>query len=157
MSDESVFADMESFFMALADKTRLRLLNLMRDEEVCVCFFTEVLSESQPKISRHLAYLRNAGIVQARREGKWMHYSISPAKDANEQRVLKAIFEWFDSREEMRRDREMYSEVCCSPEIVVQIARTPMTFMARNGESDAAAADSRFEERRHNELEEFLL
>ena len=148
---------MESFFMALADKTRLRLLNLMRDEEVCVCFFTEVLSESQPKISRHLAYLRNAGIVQARREGKWMHYSITPAKDTNEQRVLDAIFEWFDSREEMRRDREMYSEACCSPEMLVQIARTPMTFMVRNEEPEAAAENGHFEEKRHNELEEFLL
>lgn len=146
---------MESFFMALADKTRLRLLNLMRDEEVCVCFFTEVLSESQPKISRHLAYLRNAGIVQARREGKWMHYSITPAKDANEQRVLNAIFEWFDGREEMRQDRKTYSEVCCSPEMLVQIARTPMTFMARNEEPEAA--ETHFEEKRHNELEEFLL
>ena len=76
--NESALADMERFFMALADKTRLRLLNLMRDEEVCVCFFTEVLGESQPKISRHLAYLRGAGIVHARRDGKWMNYSIVP-------------------------------------------------------------------------------
>jgi len=56
---------METFFLALADKTRLRLLNLMREDEVCVCYFTEVLGVSQPKISRHLAYLRNAGIVSA--------------------------------------------------------------------------------------------
>jgi ArsR family transcriptional regulator len=79
--NENALADMETFFMALADKTRLRLLNLMRDEEVCVCFFTEVLGDSQPKISRHLAYLRNAGIVQARRDGKCMHYSIIPPGD----------------------------------------------------------------------------
>jgi ArsR family transcriptional regulator, arsenate/arsenite/antimonite-responsive transcriptional repressor len=58
--NSEMLADLEVFFMALADKTRLRLLNLMRDGEICVCFFTEVLEESQPKISRHLAYLRMA-------------------------------------------------------------------------------------------------
>src|SRR5688500_20312346 len=58
------------FFRALADRTQLRLLNLMRSEEVCVCFFVEVLKTHQPKISRHLAYLRRAGIVGARREGR---------------------------------------------------------------------------------------
>ena len=73
MKSENVLAEMETLFLALADKTRLRLLNLMRGDEVCVCYFTEVLGESQPKISRHLAYLRNAKIVSARREGKWMN------------------------------------------------------------------------------------
>jgi ArsR family transcriptional regulator len=76
MSEIKYLREMETMFMALADKTRLRLLNLMAAEEVCVCFFTEVLGDSQPKISRHLAYLRNADLVEARRDGKWMHYSI---------------------------------------------------------------------------------
>ena len=58
-----------SLFAALADATRLRLLNLMAGREVCVCYFVEILGQSQPKISRHLAYLRRAGIVSARREG----------------------------------------------------------------------------------------
>ena len=70
MSDKKLLAEMEILFTALADKTRLRLLNLMRVDEICVCFFVEVLGESQPKISRHLAYLRNAGIVETRRDGK---------------------------------------------------------------------------------------
>ena len=74
-------------FAALADTTRLRLLNLMAGDgqmagEVCVCHFVEILGQSQPKISRHLAYLRQAGIVAARREGKWMHYSICAPADA---------------------------------------------------------------------------
>src|SRR3954468_16323564 len=99
--DTNALAYMESFYMALADKTRLRLLNLMRDGEVCVCFFTEVLGDSQPKISRHLAYLRNAGIVTARRDGKWMHYSISRPSDEGAGRVLSELFDWMDSREEL--------------------------------------------------------
>ncbi len=51
----------ELLFKALADRTRLRLLNLIGEDEVCVCFFVEVLNNNQPKISRHLAYLRKAG------------------------------------------------------------------------------------------------
>ena len=71
-----------NIFAALADPTRLRLLNLMAGREVCVCYFVEILRQSQPKISRHLAYLRKAGVVAARREGKWMHYRITPPADA---------------------------------------------------------------------------
>ncbi len=68
--------NVERFFQALGDQTRLRLLNLMGDHETCVCYFVEILGGPQPKISRHLAYLRSAGIVEARRDGKWMHYRI---------------------------------------------------------------------------------
>ena len=67
--------NIELLFKALADQTRLRLINLMGDDEVCVCFFVEVLKTNQPKISRHLAYLRRAAVVSTRREGKWMHYA----------------------------------------------------------------------------------
>ena len=126
--NENALAYMESFYTALGDKTRLRLLNLMRGEEVCVCFFTEVLGDSQPKISRHLAYLRNAGIVKARREGKWMHYSIIDPEAEGGKNVLNEVLAWLDGQEEMRNERERYNEVCCSPETLVQIARTPITF-----------------------------
>lgn len=68
--------ELEAIFMALADRTRLRLLNLMGEGEGCVNHFTEVLGESQPKVSRHLAYLRGSGLVDTRREGKWIYYSI---------------------------------------------------------------------------------
>ncbi|HLQ78036.1 MAG TPA: metalloregulator ArsR/SmtB family transcription factor, partial [Terriglobia bacterium] len=76
MSSSDKSFDMELLFRALADRTRLRLLSLMGSDEVCVCYFVEVLNMHQPKISRHLAYMRNAGIVGARREGKWMHYRV---------------------------------------------------------------------------------
>jgi ArsR family transcriptional regulator len=80
--------DLALLFAALADCTRLRLLNLMNGKEVCVCYFVEILGQSQPKISRHLAYLRRAGIVVARRDGKWMHYSILAPKHAGAARIL---------------------------------------------------------------------
>ena len=63
-------------FRALADPTRLRLLNLVAGREVCVCYFVEILRLSQPKISRHLAYLKRAGLVESRRDGKWTHYRL---------------------------------------------------------------------------------
>jgi ArsR family transcriptional regulator, arsenate/arsenite/antimonite-responsive transcriptional repressor len=154
--DENALAYMESFYMALADKTRLRLLNLMRDEEVCVCFFTEVLGDSQPKISRHLAYLRNAGIVKARREGKWMHYSIVKPDTDGGNRVLDEVLIWLDDQDEMRQERERYKMVCCSPEMLVQIARTPITFALPSAETEQEQ-EHEYSYSAHNEIDEFLL
>jgi len=74
---------MGHLFLALSDQTRLRLLSLMIGGEVSVGFLAEALRESQPKISRHLAYLRAAGLVSTRRDGKWIYYGIaSPAEPA---------------------------------------------------------------------------
>lgn len=160
---------MESFYMALADKTRLRLLNLMRQNEVCVCFFTEVLGDSQPKISRHLAYLRNAGLVEARRDGKWMHYSIIWPEGEAARRALTAALDWMEEYEGAQIDLEKYETVCCTPELLVQIARTPIDFIEPLSQEREYAAKPKREPVRerepavaatheyHNELEEFLL
>ncbi|MBI2094879.1 MAG: metalloregulator ArsR/SmtB family transcription factor [Candidatus Omnitrophica bacterium] len=64
-------------FNALADETRLRILNLLAEGELCVCDIVGVLREPQSKVSRHLAYLRRAGLAQARKEGLWMHYELT--------------------------------------------------------------------------------
>ncbi len=116
MSATSRAFDKELFFRALADRTRLRLLNLMGDNEVCVCFFVEILGTNQPKISRHLAYLRRAGIVAARRQGTWMHYRIAPPRDAEAARVLAEVRAWLASDSEMKRDLRRLDQVCCSPD-----------------------------------------
>jgi ArsR family transcriptional regulator, arsenate/arsenite/antimonite-responsive transcriptional repressor len=117
--------DKELFFRALADRTRLRLLNLMGTEEVCVCFFVEVLKTNQPKISRHLAYLRRAGIVGARREGPWMHYRIVEPTDADAVEVLRRVMVWLANDVEMQRDRERLVKVCCAPQLPVRIQGAP--------------------------------
>ncbi len=88
MSSKEKRFDRELFFRALADATRLRIINLIGDQEVCVCYFVEILKTNQPKISRHLAYLRRAGIVAARREGIWMHYRISTPAMRTPQKCL---------------------------------------------------------------------
>jgi DNA-binding transcriptional ArsR family regulator len=62
------------FFKTLCDPTRLRLLNLLACGETCVCELTDTLRVVQPKVSRHLAWLKRADLVEARRDGKWMHY-----------------------------------------------------------------------------------
>ena len=101
----------ELFFQALGDNTRLRLLNLMGEQEICVCYLVEILEQSQPKISRHLAYLRRAGIVAARREGKWMHYRIVIPPDkvgtaqAGAARVLRQTLAWLREDRKMQADR----------------------------------------------------
>src|SRR5579864_3648543 len=80
---------LDLLFRALADPTRLRLLNLVADKEICVCYFVGILGMSQPKISRHLAYLRHAGIVATRRQGRWMHYRLLAPGDAAASAILK--------------------------------------------------------------------
>ena len=114
MSKKKAF-DMELFFAALADRTRLRLLNLMSEDEVCVCFFTEVIGTNQPKISRHLAYLRKAGLVSVRRDWKWAHYRITEPENERAAKVLREILEWLKEDEEMQRDRKQMMKVFCAP------------------------------------------
>ena len=116
---------MELLFRALADRTRLRLLNLMSAGEVCVCFFVEVLGASQPKISRHLAYLRRAGVVAARREGKWMHYRITTPEDAHAARVFAEVLTWLGEEREMQKDRARMESICCAPRMPVRLQGAP--------------------------------
>ncbi|HEV2915653.1 MAG TPA: metalloregulator ArsR/SmtB family transcription factor [Pyrinomonadaceae bacterium] len=117
--------NMEVLFSALADRTRLRLLNLMRGDELCVCFFVEVLKTNQPKISRHLAYLRKAGVVETRREGKWMHYRIVEPEEPHAARVMREVMEWLAQDQEMQRDRERLIRACCAPQPPVQLRGAP--------------------------------
>lgn len=78
---------LEDVFKALADKTRLRILALLGDAEVCVCHIHDTLDVPQPTASRHLAYLRRVGLVDVRRDGVWMHYRVSRSLDP----VLRAV------------------------------------------------------------------
>ncbi len=119
------FEDELLFFRALADRTRLRLLNLMGDEEMCVCYFVEILKVNQPKISRHLAYLRRAKVVAARREGKWMHYRVIEPPGAHAARIFKEVRAWLKEDAEMRRDRERLVKVCCAVQPPVQLRGAP--------------------------------
>ncbi len=120
---------LDKFFAALADRTRLRLINLMRDGEVCVCFFAETLDTNNPKISRHLSYLKRAGLVSARRDGKWSHYSLTPPKDSHLLEMFTVLLQTFEKDTEMRRDRVALDTVCCSP-------RNPFVVIAKTKRDD---------------------
>ena len=106
--------NLERFFQALGDGTRLRLLNLLGDKEVCVCYLVEVLGGPQPKISRHLAYLRSAGIVEARREAKWMHYRIVMPPHSGAAQVLHDTLDWLKDEKGMQADRARLTKACCA-------------------------------------------
>lgn len=108
--------DLALLFAALADRTRLRLLHLMDGREVCVCYFVAILGQSQPKISRHLAYLRRAGIVAARREGKWMHYRIVMPKHAGAARILSETLSVLSEDQGMQADLSRLRKACCAPQ-----------------------------------------
>jgi ArsR family transcriptional regulator len=117
--------ELETVFAALADRTRLRLLNLMSEGEVCVCFFVEVLDEPQPKISRHLAMLRKAGLVSARREAKWMHYSIAMPRHSTARQAFERVIGTLQDDPEMQRDRVALKSACCSKRAPELLKRAP--------------------------------
>ena len=116
---------LEKLLQALADRTRLRLLNLAAQGEICVCYFVEIFDEPQPKISRHLAYLRRAGLVETRREGKWMHYRLARPTDRAAAHVLDAVLEELKNDREMQRDLKALQNACCAVRLPRSIADAP--------------------------------
>jgi ArsR family transcriptional regulator len=124
--------NMERFFQALGDNTRLRLLNLMGEQEICVCYFVEILDQGQPKISRHLAYLRRAGIVEARREGKWMHYRIVMPPNLGAVQVLRQTLAWLKEERTMQADRSRLTKACCSPAKFTALQGAPLPVTLTN-------------------------
>jgi len=107
-------------FRAFADPTRLRLLGLLGEwKEICVCDLCAVLGEAQPKVSRHLGVLREAGLVEARREGKWMFYSLAQARTALHRRLLGCVRSCLGELDELAADRARLAalapRVRCAP------------------------------------------
>ncbi|MBI5682527.1 MAG: metalloregulator ArsR/SmtB family transcription factor [Deltaproteobacteria bacterium] len=91
-------------YQALSDETRLRILNLLHEGELCVCHIMDVLETGQSKISRHLTYLKNAGLVHNRRNGLWVYYSLS--KDKSYIPLLKCLKELRVSVRQLKNDSE---------------------------------------------------
>ena len=114
--DKASRFNIQRFFQALGDATRLRLLNLMGDQELCVCYFVEILKQPQPKI---------AGIVEARREGKWMHYRITPPQDAGAAQLLRQTLAWLKQDRAMQADRARLGKACCTPAMFVTLKSAP--------------------------------
>ncbi len=96
----------KTVFRALSDRTRLRIVNLLRGGEVCVCHLVAVLGVPQPTTSRHLAYLRRAGLVVARKEGLWMHYRLAPPRSKSHEMLLECLSQCFREESGFAKDDE---------------------------------------------------
>jgi ArsR family transcriptional regulator len=109
---------MERLFQALGDATRLRILGLLLTGEVCVCDIHDSLKISQPKASRHLAYLRRAGLVAARRQGLWMYYRLADTRDPLVHTIRQAVTHTLSHVEAVRRDAGRLEKRtgCCLPD-----------------------------------------
>jgi ArsR family transcriptional regulator, arsenate/arsenite/antimonite-responsive transcriptional repressor len=116
---------LDHLFRALSDPTRLRLINLIAGQELCVCYFVQVIDVPQPKVSRHLAYLRRAGVVEARREGKWMHYRLATPSDPHAAAILKTTLASFRRNQQMQSDLERLKRACCNPHSLVRLIGAP--------------------------------
>jgi ArsR family transcriptional regulator len=101
-----------TLFKTLSDPTRLRLLNLLACGETCVCELTDTLRVVQPKVSRHLARLKRAGLVDARRDGKWMHYRWAQHGDRLVRHVLLGLRGWMAKVGGMNAERRKHGTVC---------------------------------------------
>lgn len=96
--------DIDRIFRAFSDRTRLRILTLLREGELCVGDIVKVLRLSQPKVSRHLAYLRKTGLVEVRDQGPWCFYSLSKARNPFHAKILECLGSCFGEVPEIARD-----------------------------------------------------
>lgn len=120
---------LEAAFRALSDTTRLRILALLGNNEVCVCHLHDTLGVPQPTVSRHLAFLRRSGLVEARRDGLWMHYRVSSSLDPGVRQVIDAVIAAISSAPTTIKDRKQFERAfgdlyvlpapgggcCCAP------------------------------------------
>jgi len=107
-------ASADTLFKAFSDRTRLRILNILRTGETCVCDLMRVLEAPQAKVSRHLAYLRRAGLVEARKEGLWHHYRLAKAKSPFHQKLLECVDCCLSDVPELNRDLKLIQRTSCS-------------------------------------------
>ena len=124
-------ASLDALFKALADPTRLRILGLLADGEICVCSIHECLGIPQPSASRHLAYLRRKGLVRTRKEGLWVHYAIAPLNDAVMRVLMATVTHCLCHVPAIARDRRRLEAQtgCCAP----SAARTSMECCSPSG------------------------
>jgi ArsR family transcriptional regulator, arsenate/arsenite/antimonite-responsive transcriptional repressor len=127
--DRAAVDELETLFKALADRTRLRILALLGNNEVCVCHIHDSLGLPQPTVSRHLAYLRKSGLVTVRRDGVWMHYQLSRSSSPVVQGIVAASVKALQQSPATSQDRKQFQRsfgqlyvldsptggTCCAP------------------------------------------
>ena len=117
MQQTEVSNSVDLMFRAFSDRSRLRILCLLRDKEFCVGDIVDILQVPQPRISRHLAYLRRMGLVEERKEGKWVIYSLAKARDPVHAALLRCVRGCFQKVEMLQKDlarrAKLKSPRCC--------------------------------------------
>lgn len=101
----------EKLFKALADCNRLRILKMLEVRPLCVCEITEVLGIAQPSVSRHLAILKDAGLVEDIKEGQWMNYSLARSRDHAVAYILDGLHSWIADQAQIMNDREKAQKI----------------------------------------------
>lgn len=120
MQQTDVSSGVDLMFRAFSDRTRLRILCLLHKRESCVGDIVDILQVAQPKISRHLAYLRKAGLVIVRKSGLWCYYSLAPSQTAFHKKLLSCLSNCFSEVPQVQTDRARAEEIkksggCCPP------------------------------------------
>jgi ArsR family transcriptional regulator len=118
MKTKETIAGLDQMFRAFADRNRLRILHLLLDGELCVGDIVEILDAPQPRVSRHLAYLRKARLVSARKEAQWSYYSLTPAANEFHQNLLACLGGCFADVPELKKDAKRAKRIrscggCC--------------------------------------------
>jgi len=113
MLTKSARLPLETVFRAMSDRTRLRILNLLGGGELCVCDLVDVLDVPQPTASRHLAYLRRAGLVLARKEGLWRYYRLSPSTSTFHEKLLECLAACEGAEPMLAKDRKRLRKSNC--------------------------------------------
>jgi ArsR family transcriptional regulator, arsenate/arsenite/antimonite-responsive transcriptional repressor len=102
--------ELEQYFKALGDNSRLRIINLLLHGELCVCDIQYVLKTSQPNVSRHLSYLKNSGMVLDRRDGYRIYYRLTDPRKATKGLLYDFLREVFGDQEQLRSDTARLKE-----------------------------------------------
>jgi len=128
MADRSTtVSQVDLMFRAFCDRTRLRILSLLQDGELCVGDIVESLQVPQPKVSRHLAYLRKASLVTVRKEGLWYYYSLASPRTEFHRKLLDCAITCFKDVPEIKSDnsraRKLRKSGGCCPEKVRRSTR----------------------------------
>lgn len=113
-----VLDSIDLMFRAFSDRTRLRILHVLQGGELCVGDIVEILLAPQPRVSRHLAYLRKAKLVLVRKTGLWSHYSLAPAKTPFHRKLLECLAKCFGEVPELQADNARAAKIrksggCC--------------------------------------------
>ena len=118
VSQINAHSSVDLTFRAFSDRTRLRILSLLRNREFCVGDIVEILQVPQPRISRHLAYLRKAELVMVRKAGLWSYYSLAPAETPFHKKLLSCLGNCFSEVPQIQADQAQAAEIrkaggCC--------------------------------------------